>query len=559
MSANAELLWMLAEHLLLTALPGAFAVCLSMRLGLRRISLLLAVALAASGTVATLAFWAYYADPLIGQALAFFVIFASLPGIFFCWRQGLDGVVLRQLAAPVSLWALGSAFVLFFGFLHGGTDQPLLTASSRFSHTLPYDNDIPRFFADWFYAHGHNGTPPPIGDWLASDRPPLQIGYVLAQRPFGWDGNELHYQVLALVIQQLWILGMWAVLCAAQVRPFARGLAIFASMASDIAIIHGFYVWPKLIAAAFLLAALAIVLEPDWARWRRDARVATLFAGLCGFAMLAHGSSAFFILPLLVYGAMRGIPSWRWVGIAILVGVALLGSWSAYQRFGDPPGDRLIKWQLGGSLEIDDRGSLETIVDGYREVGLSGALDNKWHNVTEIAGTKWLGEATDETMDDIVGGRFEDAAAALRTPRFYSLLPFLGILLLAPIAMGVARLRGCRPGPEWRFSLFGFAFSAAVCLVWVLLMFGGPIASTSIHVGALAVPLLLVSACVVGAYSVSRGFAVALVGVNALLVLGIYTPSLIPPAGSSYSPLAGFLAVASLAGFGFVALRRSAS
>ena len=113
---------------------------------------------------------------------------------------------------PAALWALGSAFVLFLGFVHGGTEQPLTTAMTRFSHPLPPDNEIPRFFADWYFHHGNQGPPPPFGDWLSSDRPPLQVGYVLAQRPFGWDDPGLHYEVLAVVVQQLWILAMWALL-----------------------------------------------------------------------------------------------------------------------------------------------------------------------------------------------------------------------------------------------------------------------------------------------------------------------------------------------------------
>ena len=214
---------MLGEHLLLTALPGVLAVFLAMRRGLGNTALLLAVALAGSGAAATLAFWAFYADPVVGKTVAFLVVLGSLPVIVLCWRRGLDRAVLRTLVAPVALWVLGSAFVLYFGFLHGGTDEPLRTAATRFSHQLPGDNAIPAFFADWFYAHGHGGTPPLFGDWLASDRPPLQIGYAMAQRPYGWDGNNLHYEVLAVVVQQLWIFGMWAVLCAARVRPFARG------------------------------------------------------------------------------------------------------------------------------------------------------------------------------------------------------------------------------------------------------------------------------------------------------------------------------------------------
>ena len=557
MSANAELLFLLLEHLVLTALPAALASFVAMRRGLRSVPLLLAVALAASGAAAMLAFWAYYADPVLGQATAFLLALGSAQGIVLCRPDRLDRELLRRLAVPAALWALGSAFVVYLGFLHGGTDQPLLMATTRFSHQLPTDNEIPLFFADWYFDHGHSPTPPPFGDWLSSDRPPLQVGYVLAQRPFGWGDGGLHYQVLGVVVQQLWIVGMWAVLCAARLRPFARGLAIVAAMVSDVAILHGFFVWPKLIAAAFVLAALAMVLSADWPRLRRSPYAAALFAALCALALLAHGASAFGIVPLLAIAALRGLPSWRWLGVAAAVGLVLLAPWAAYQRYADPPGDRLVKWQLGGSLAIDDRGALETIADGYEEAGLDGTLANKWGNVTKIVGQRESEDAVREASDKLDEGHPGQALMALRLPRFFSLLPFLGILLLAPVAMLVARVRGRPDGPEWRFALTAFAFCALVCAFWSLLMFGEPDSSTLSHVGTLTLPLLAVCACVAGAYAVSSRLAIALTALNALVVLVLYVPALSTLPGTSYSPLAALLATASLAAFALVALRQT--
>ena len=555
MSANAHLLWMLAEYLLLTGLPGVFAACVAMRRGLRQLPLLLAVALAASGAVAMLVFWAFYAAPEIGKTAAFFVAFGSALGIGWCYREGLDRELLRRLAFPLALWVLSSVFVVYLGFLHGGSGEAALTAQTRYAHQLPYDNVIPEHFADWFYVHGHDGTPTPIGDWLASDRPPLQIGYVLAERPFGWGEPELNYEVLAVVVQELWVIGLWALLVAARIGRLARALGLIAAAVSDVAILHGFFVWPKLIAAAMLLAALAIVLDQRWDAFRRDPRAAALFAALCSLAMLAHGSSAFFIIPMLGLAALRGLPSVRWLGVAALVAVVLFVPWTAYQRWGDPPGDRLIKWQLGGSLEIDDRSSLETIVDGYSEEGLGGSLSNKWSNFTRMADFGEIENGLREAGEAIEAGHLGSAVSALRLPRFYGVVPFLGLLLIGPIAMAVARAIRPRDGPEWRFAVVSIGFVLAACVVWGLLMFGNIISNTTLHVGSLAVPLLAASACVVGAHAVDRRLAIGLTAVNAAFVLVLYVPALNPPPGSSYSALAAVLAAASLAGFVFTALR----
>src|SRR4051794_24048681 len=102
--------------------------------------------------------------------------------------------------------------------------------------------------------------------------------------------------------------------------------------------------------------------------------------------MLAHGGSVFFILPLLGLAERRGLPDLGWIGAGVAAGVVLLAPWSAYQHYADPPGNRLVKWQLGGSLAIDDRGALHTIADGYRSAGVRGTLDNKWNNVATISG-----------------------------------------------------------------------------------------------------------------------------------------------------------------------------
>ena len=363
LGADVDLFWRLVVHLALTGLPAALAVLIAVRRGVRDVPLLLCLGLAASGGTAMLAFWTFWVDPLVGQATAYVLVIGSVLGIALCRPHRIDRRLLSELAIPLALWAFGSLFILYLGFLHGGSDQPLAIATTRFSHPLPADNQIPAYFADWYFAHGHSSVPPPFGDWLSSDRPPLQVGYTLAQRPFGWDQSGLHYQVLAVVVQQLWIVAMWALLVAARIRPLGRGLAIIAAMVSDVAIVHGFFVWPKLIAAGFVLAALAMVVSENWVRWRRSAWGTALFAALCALAMLAHGASAFALIPLLAFAALRGLPSWRGLVVAALVGLAFLAPWTAYQQWVDPPGDRLVKWQLGGSMAIDDRGAGETIVE----------------------------------------------------------------------------------------------------------------------------------------------------------------------------------------------------
>ena len=557
MADAVKLLAVLALHLILTGLPIAAAMLLAAALGVRRTPLLLAIGLAASGLVAILAFWAFYASLMAGKAFIYLVPLGSLLLIVVCLRAGqIERSLLRELATPLALWALGSAFLVFFGFLHGGTGDPLNMAALRFSSQLPPDNVMPSWFADWFYGHSHHGTPTVFpGDWLFSDRPPLQVGYLLSERGFGWDGTGVRSQVIGVIVQQLWIIGLWALLLAAGIGRRARGLTMAALLLSDLVIVHGFFVWPKLLPAALLLAAAALLLAPGWAELRRDWRGGVLLGALVSLALLAHGASAFGLAPLAVFAVAAGLPSGRWIGGAVAVGLVLLVPWAAYQHFVEPPGTRLTKWMLAGVEPIDDRGTVETIGDSYGEAGFDGTVENKWRNVETMTGGSPGWHRLTTAVDDVGEGDWEGAVVEMRWLFFFSLFPSLGLLLLGPVAMVVARLRGHPGGSEWRLALLSWAAVLAGCVVWGLLMFGGPESNASIHVGSLLIPLLALAACVLGLYATLPRFAPWWVGLSALLTLALYVPSLNPPDGSAYSAWAAVCALAALVGFIFVAFR----
>jgi hypothetical protein len=548
-----ELLPLLLARLALTGLPLVAAMLYAARRGVRQLPLLLAIGLAASGAVAMLAFWSYYADPVLGESFSYLVLFGSIALLGWTLYGGqLDRGLLGRLATPLALWALGSVFLVLLGFVHGGTEAPLSTATTRFSHPLPSDNDIPRFYAEWFFQQGHDGGPPVFpGEWLASDRPPLQVGYVLSQRAFGWDAQGLNYQVLGVVLQQLWIVGLWALLVAARIGQTTRGLVMVAALLSSLTIVNGFFVWPKLLPAAMLLAVAALVMTPLWVELRRNLWAAALIAALCALAMLGHGSSVFGILPLAAVAACRGLPSWRWLGVAAAVGALLMASWSAFQKYDSPPGNRLAKWSLAGSIEVDGRGTAETIVDSYREAGLAEALDNKLENFVTMAGGA---PAWDAVVTAVESGNLAEIARALRVVWFFYLLPSLGLLLLAPIAMALGRRRGRRDAAEWSFALACFAVFAIGAAIWGLLMFGDADGRALIHVCSYLLPLLGIAGAVAGLHAVYPRFARYLVGASALLSLAVYAPALDPPAGSEYSFLAALLVAASLAGFAWLAL-----
>jgi hypothetical protein len=555
--AGGDLLWIVAVHLVLIGLPGIAGALLAARLGVRSVPVLLATGLAATGLVAMLAFWAYFADPLLGETFSFLSMFGSAAiTAWILYERRLDRDLLRALATPLALWALGSFFLVFLGFIHGGTDQSLWTAATRFSVQLPSDNGIPIFYAEWFYEHGHAPNIPVFpGEWLSSDRPPLQVGYVLAQRPFEWDKIEMHYQVVGVLLQQLWIVGLWALLSAARVGRVTKGLAMVTVLASDVAILNGFFVWPKMLPAAMLLAAAALVVTPLWTELRRSLWAAALVAVLLGLAMLGHGSSIFGIIPLALIAAWRGLPSWRWIGVGVLIGIVCLAPWAAYQKYFDPPGNRLTKYMLAGVPEVDDRGLSAAILDSYGEAGLGGAIHNKGENFVTMAGGGPMVEVLGNAADAVGEGDLALALDEVRVVLFFDLLPSLGLLLIAPIVMALARRRGRLRAEEWSFALTCFAILAIGGVAWGLILFGNLPARTVLHAGSFAIPVLGLVGAVVGLRAVFPRFGIYYSLIAAAVMLAIYAPALHPLEGTSYSLLAIVVTALSLAGFAVLAVR----
>jgi hypothetical protein len=564
--SGGTLLVLVAVQLVLTATPGAASTFLAVKLGVRDVPVLLGIGLAGSGLAAMLTFWIYYLVPRAGAPCAYAVLFGSIAIVVWSWRSvSAHRVLLRQLSLPLGLWGLASTFIVFFGFLHGGADTPLVAPSFRFAmqpSLFTGDHIIPLFFSDWLFA-GSPGSPPDYFGWLLSDRPPLQIGYVLTQRIFGWDDAGAHYTALGVGLQQFWIVGMWALLTAARVSDRTRSLAVVAALVSDVAIVNGFFVWPKLLAASFVLAALALLVAPGESPLRRRPLVAVLVGVLAGLTFLSHGTGVFGLIPVAAVALWRGLPEGRWLGAAAVAVLVLVLPWVAFQHFENPPGDRLLKWSLAGAVQIDDRGAAETIVDEYRKVGVGGALENKVQNfLTMVGGSPFdrppqgdepFGGVTTElgdTANAIAEGKFALAISKAREIRYWHLLWTLGVLILALPLIVAGRLRGrWRDDADWRFARFSLLVCSVGVLAWGLLMFGNEAGRAIVITVSLAIPLLGIAGIVAGLRATYPRLVGWFVGANVVTVLIVYLPTVAPIPNNSYSGFAVLVAVASLAGF----------
>lgn len=568
------LLVIAAVQLALTAAPGVAAALFSVKRGVRSVPVLLGIGLVGSGVAAMLTFWVYYYLPHAGGLCAYAVLFGSIALTIWVWPAvSAHRDLLRKLSVPLGLWALASLFILFFGFLHGHIED-IQVPQYRFS-TQPSlfasDNLIPWFFSDWMFKGVHGSPPIFEPGWMLSDRPPLQIGYVLTQRVFGWDERMTHYEVIGVVLQQFWVIGMWALLIAARVTRRTRALAMVALLVSDVVLMNGFFVWPKLLGASLVLAALALVVVPGQSTLRTHPLTVVLLGALAGLAFLSHGTSVFGLIPLAVIALWKGLPSWRWLAAGAAAFCILVLPWIAFQHFEDPPGNRLLKWQLAGMPDpADKRGTVETLLDEYGKAGVGGTVENKLQNFLTMVGGNAVerppeegqpfgdvGAEFSDAYNAIAKGNFEEADSKIREVRYWHLLWTLGLLIFALPVIAFGRLRGhWRDGVDWRFARFCLLVCGIGALAWGLLLFGNEAGRTIVIGGSMALPLLAMAGVVAGLRATYPRLVNWFVGANVVTVLILYLPKLAPVTDNHISGFAAIAALAALAGFVKLAFSR---
>ncbi|HVU23536.1 MAG TPA: hypothetical protein VHE13_05370 [Opitutus sp.] len=440
-----------------------------------------------------IAFWTYFLHARAGDLA---VTALALAAVAWWWRR-TD----RALAAWRNPdWSRGWLMffglgLLYFGFANTWTwDAPWSWAvARRYNPGLPMDNCLPQMFAQRLL----DGVSPRhlSGDWLSSDRPPLQTGWILLLGPilrgsdYGFDSLS---QAMGIVLQLLWLpaLARFFQLLGLGLR---RALLLCGLVAlNGFTLLHSVYVWPKMCAGAFVLGAWAFLgARPRIAVPRR----AVVYAGL-GLALgfLSHGGVAFSILALgPLWLCSRQPAHWKSLALLGLIGALLCGPWSAYQRFYEPPGNRLLKWQLAGVVPPDPRGLGQTLRESYHAAS--------WADIWHARRANFLFA--------LRNGRWRDLAdwsqAGLSTRRnddFFFLLRSIGWwnfgLVALPFAWWRATRRDGRPaGPAaetaTRVATAAFWIVGSLA-IWIVVKFQP--SSTSIHQGSYVVPLLLLGLAV---------------------------------------------------------------
>jgi len=433
---------------------------------------------AGTGTAGMAGFWAWFASPVLGRMFVGVLFIGSVAVIGLFGRQG----DLRRLELSLPLLIALLVGLLFTGiaFLQGGiASQAWRTIQARY--WLTNDNVLPFLFAQRVAAHqslrGYL-----TGTWLSSDRPPLQTGLTLLQWAF-WDNRGTAYQLLSTGLQNAWLPAVWVVLRVRGLSVRRTLLVVLSVAAAGAVFFNVVYVWPKMLAAALALAAFAILVSRFPAdRWPG---AGVLAASLATLSMLAHGGTAFALLALAPFAYLfRRRITLRAIAACTSAALVLYIPWTLFQRFVDPPGNRLLKWQLGGVIQIDKRGVLQTIVQQYRSLSLDGLVANKWNNLVSVVANPALWRSV-----SAVPG-WHGFAGVARVAQINDMVLAAGPLLLGALVLFI---------PSARRNLAQFkplaVFVGLAVIIWVVVLFGGPATTAAIQNGPYATVVLFIALC----------------------------------------------------------------
>ena len=506
-------------------------------------------------------FWVYSVDGSAGLVASWAVTLGGLAGLAGqaltggrTFRRALGG---GELGAAGGLTVLAGA--LYLGMLYlpaaGSTLLPGALAEQRFlASPLPPDNLLPQIFADRLYR-GQEVRPRLLGDWHASDRPPLQVGVLLLTRPVVLAALrrdvEIVDQTAGLWFQLAWVSAAWALLRGAGLGRRSAGRVVAAVVPVGFLFLNSVYVWPKLGGAALAAGAFALLLQRG--RTRPTVPQAATAGALAGLGLLSHGAVVFGLLGMVPFLLLPSLfPGGRQTLAGVAAVLALNGPWVLYGKFYDPPADRLLKWHLAGAVEVDPRPFGQTLREAYAAAGREGAWANKRANAVTLAGGNLL-EMTSLAPDGAARRRHEEFYHLFRALGVWNLGWWAGLFLLGRAA--ARRWRRTPLSPSWPVGTRDLALAVGVSVlataVWCLLMFGP--ATTVNHQGSYGPPLFGFLCLATFLEAASPTLFLTVAGFNAALFAATYGPAPAGLAAEGARPDPPALAVAAAAGLGLLA------
>ncbi|OIQ90000.1 hypothetical protein GALL_280900 [mine drainage metagenome] len=477
-------------------------------------------ALVVSGLAAYLDFFAVFLHHGLVTGLSWTLLALAAALCVARWKTLARLAADRDFLVPLLIALLVCLFYSQGAFLYGGLESPAGVPMNRILANLPADPILPHRLAD-IIAQGLPLRPFYL-DWLSSDRPPLQAALEVLVWPFA--SGDLGAALVGMAVQSWVWIGLWIFLRRLPLNAWQRGLVLVACVFSGFFFLNTIFYWPKLLPTAYLLAA-ASLLWADQDSGGLSVRNAVLAAACLALGMLGHGGSAFGIAGMAaVYLVQRGLPGWRPFLAGTVAAVAVMTPWTLYQKFADPPGNRLIAYHLADHPAIDPRPSLVVIREAYKKTPWRTLLHNKVQNVEALfcrqAG--WWDNTT-QAAGLARKGRYRDAFAVFtntsRIAGFFHYGQTLACLL--PGALGALWLMTRRRGSPLELAVRRTAaFTGASCVVWCLLMFGA--GTTVIHQSSYFTGACLFTAVALGLAAYPRWLARLILGAHLVWFFAVW-------------------------------------
>jgi hypothetical protein len=252
------------------------------------------------------------------------------------------------------------------------------------------DNELPWMFAEAL-RNGSDLRSVFGGVWLPTDRPPLMAGaHLLLFDLFNMlqinnDGAYLRgyaYNVAAIVLNTLWVPVVYWILrtLSPQLSNRSNFLIVMLIACIPFVLFNSSYGWPKSFGAAYALAAYCIVWFSKNNPLAIDRGIAaSIFFCLLAFSMLAHASTAMFLLPICLFFAPWMLrTNLKLLFTGAIVGGLLVLSWSLYKSLILPSSEPLIKFALTGNFGFQntDISIWELLLKKYQELGI-----NQWFSI----------------------------------------------------------------------------------------------------------------------------------------------------------------------------------
>lgn len=361
-----------------------------------------------SGLTSYATFFLYFFHEKIGAIssvtiLGFLFLYVSL----LLFKRKLEFQSLTLLAYPFFF----SLFVIFIGwFPYFSLSDPTVAASKWLD--LPPDNWIPKIFGDQLLVGEIES--PMFGDWLSSDRGPIQTGFYVLLWPLLGQFSGF-YQILGTSLQCLALLPLVFLIRFVFNDRFFVFLSLLIFAFSSLFLVNSAYVWPKMLALSYCMLAFLLFFTSAVFDLRRklDLELTCFIGALAGLSLLSHGSTFFslLVIPIIflikVLFCKKGTFKYRCIyllkfgSLSAFFFFLFMAPWLMYQSFVDPPGDRLLKWHFAGQIAPTDKSFLAVIIEAYGGVSLNEWIASRHNNLLQVVRGGFFSDLTDALINRV--------------------------------------------------------------------------------------------------------------------------------------------------------------